>query len=100
MGLLAIGDARGLAMMVHDAWQVTLGGLAISLSFQQQSIFGSINTGGALWHSELVLAEYCAREDFSPCSRVLELGCGVAPCAGLTRVLRLTRTLSPAFTLL
>lgn len=83
----ACASAEMTTGWTHNIAEVTLGGLAISLSFQQQSIFGSISTGGALWHSELVLAEYCAKEEFSPSglhpARVLELGCGVAPCAGL-----------------
>ena len=61
----------------------------LHLSFQQQSVFGELSTGGAIWRSELVLAEWCATvipriaaaRELPPL--VVELGCGVAPAAGL-----------------
>jgi predicted nicotinamide N-methyase len=65
--------------------------IGLDLEFACQSIFGAVSTGGALWRSELVLAEWCARElrlgaigAHTRAPRVLELGCGVAPAAGMT----------------
>lgn len=65
----------------------------LTLQFEQQSVFGDTSTGGALWRAELLLAEWCIRElkgkppatALAP-RRVLELGCGVAPAAGLACV--------------
>lgn len=62
----------------------------LKLSFAEQSVFGDFGTGGGLWHCELVMAELClerlARQRQSSQSgptQVIELGCGVAPAAGL-----------------
>ena len=65
---------------------VTLLGLPLTLRFEQQSVFGDTSTGGALWRAELLLAEWCIRElqAQGPTNGwVVELGCGVAPAAGL-----------------
>lgn len=86
----------------HNIVEVELVGMPLRLRFEQQSIFGPVGTGGALWQSELLLAEWCINElagEAKRClhqdrctsqplgvgvrPRVLELACGVAPVAGL-----------------
>jgi hypothetical protein len=62
---------------------VTLLGIPLTLRFEQQSVFGETSTGGALWRAELLLAEWCIRELRGSPGWVIELGCGVAPAAGL-----------------
>ena len=62
---------------------VSLLGLPVTLRFEQQSVFGETSTGGALWRAELLLAEWCIRELRGSPGWVIELGCGVAPAAGL-----------------
>ena len=62
---------------------VSLLGLPLTLRFEQQSVFGETSTGGALWRAELLLAEWCIRELRGSPGWVIELGCGVAPAAGL-----------------
>jgi predicted nicotinamide N-methyase len=66
---------------LHKITSVTLS-TGLQLSFEERSIFSRTSTGGALWKSELLLAEYVLH-NCSPRQRVLELGCGAAPCAGL-----------------
>lgn len=74
---------------LHGVVDVSFQSIPIDLKFEQQSIFGEVGTGGGVWHSELIMAEMCVRElhkfvkrTIRPL-RVLELGCGVAPAAGL-----------------
>ena len=81
-----VGFATALA---HTSTSEVCLSSGLRLAFQQQSIFGELSTGGAIWRSELVLAEWCAAtiphisvvRERPPL--VLELGCGVAPAAGL-----------------
>jgi hypothetical protein len=74
---------------LHGVVDVSLCSVPMALKFEQQSVFGDAGTGGGVWHSELIMAQRCVREVSSrPKSssrplRVLELGCGVAPAAGL-----------------
>ena len=84
---------------------ISSGGPPPPLQFELQSVFGDCSTGAALWTAELLLGEWCLRElsrsrgheganklpgrlplSSAPApapARVLELGCGVAPAAGL-----------------
>ncbi len=93
--LLAVAaTSASCAGTVEALIQSTADVLPAPLRFQQQSIFGALSTGGALWPSELVLAEWVgihlrgpndgrATSSPPPPRRVIELGCGVAPAAGL-----------------
>ena len=80
----AAARAAMLAPTFHHATTLALAHRPeLRFTFEQQSVWGSCDTGGALWFSEVVLAEWlCAREAPAPTS-VLELGCGAAPVAGL-----------------
>lgn len=68
---------------------VSLKRLHLTLDFMTSNIFGALDTGGALWPAEVLLAEIVAAF-FKPTidsrvrPRVLELGCGSCPAAGLT----------------
>ena len=74
---------------LHNIIDIEFSSVPISLKFEQQSVFSDLGTGGGVWHSELVLAEKCVSDLGEWCTtsskppRVLELGCGVAPVAGL-----------------
>lgn len=73
-----------LAPTFHHATRLALTHKPLSFVFEEQSVFGSCDTGGALWFSEVVLAEWlCARQSGVSQKTVLELGCGAAPVAGL-----------------
>jgi hypothetical protein len=95
-------DVR-LGLGVGGGGRAAGGAGPLPLRFEQRSVFdhGS-STAGALWRAELLLAEWCAAEVLagtrggaagarqgsgggSPL-RVLELGCGAAPAAGLACV--------------
>jgi predicted nicotinamide N-methyase len=78
------------AERADGAVDLQLARLPVPLRFNVQHVFGSNCTGGGLWHSELVLAEWCVQEIClrSPLAsermpRVLELGCGACPVAGV-----------------
>jgi len=80
-----------LSVLPDGVVNVELANLSVALTFNVQHVFGSNCTGGGLWHSELVLAEWCARvirgqlTSSAPVHipRVLELGCGACPVAGI-----------------
>lgn len=76
---------------VHSFVEVELVGLPLRLRFEQQPADCPAGTGGSLWQSELLLAEWClcelalagAHAERSTPLKVLELACGAAPAAGL-----------------
>uniref|UniRef100_A0A7S1NIU1 C2HC zinc finger plants domain-containing protein n=1 Tax=Eutreptiella gymnastica TaxID=73025 RepID=A0A7S1NIU1_9EUGL len=75
----------------HNIITVNLGSMPLSFRLEQQDIFGPLSTGGALWAGELVLAEWLVLElehlrgkrsqDWP--LKVVELGCGSCPVAGM-----------------
>ena len=96
---VAVQDLGDLNTKVHKITSVQLSS-GLALSFEELSVFASdTSTGGALWKSELLLAEWMIQEvttntkddDDTPSiinSRsnlvVVELGCGACPAAGMT----------------
>jgi len=79
-----------------DKLQVVQLSIPLRLELQEQSVFGELGTGGAVWAAGVLLAEWCARELRAEATEraasaasggrrlaVLELGCGAAPCAGI-----------------
>lgn len=81
------GEARArtamLAPTFHNATRYSfVHAPGLEFVFEQQSVFGDCDTGGALWFSEIVVAEWLARRGPGR-GRLLELGCGAAPAAGL-----------------
>ncbi|GMH73481.1 hypothetical protein TrST_g4718 [Triparma strigata] len=84
-------SAPSAAMLVHDLnprlakiQNIELSS-GLSLKFEEVSVFtDKISTGGSLWASEILLAEWLIREKVASADAVLELGCGACPCAGLT----------------
>lgn len=75
-------DLGDLNTKVHKITHVKLSS-GLELSFEEISVFSSgTSTGGALWKSELLLAEWVIREVTGGVV-VLELGCGACPAAGM-----------------
>lgn len=75
---------QDLNQSLHKITNIELSS-GLKLSFEEISVWSSgTSTGGALWKSELLLAEWVIRRSLSPSDIVLELGCGACPAAGMT----------------
>eukprot|EP00928_Gymnodinium_smaydae_P054327 TRINITY_DN3811_c1_g1_i1.p1 TRINITY_DN3811_c1_g1~~TRINITY_DN3811_c1_g1_i1.p1 ORF type:complete len:388 (+),score=109.83 TRINITY_DN3811_c1_g1_i1:138-1166(+) len=100
----AMGGARAELSSLYEAVvRVELGSLpGLAFEFEQEDIFGPLDTGGALWYADRVMAEYLAAcapgapaspapltaaagADSAGAARdvALVLGCGGAPLSGL-----------------
>lgn len=57
----------------------------MEFTMEQRSMWGDLGTGGVLWYSDRVMAEYLAMHDASEARRgtALVLGCGGLPLSGL-----------------
>mmetsp|Transcript_9485 Transcript_9485/g.11790 ORF Transcript_9485/g.11790 Transcript_9485/m.11790 type:complete len:338 (+) Transcript_9485:162-1175(+) len=89
--------------LCHSLLTYEFAHIDLKFEIEQQSLFGPLSTGAALWYSEIVMAEFMAankdidgfpfrcehvkgtRVDMTTNKNktVLELGCGTAPVAGL-----------------